>query len=127
MILLDTHAFLWFSAAPEKLSSRARAAIDEADAVGVCAITCWEIAMLVVRGRLELDRGVRAWLAHALDQPDVELVPLTPTIAVRAAQLQAVHGDPADRMVLASALELHVDLVTKDRRLRRSKEVTTVW
>ena len=56
MIVLDTHAWIWWVAVPDKLSARAHHAIDAAEALGVCAISCWEVAMLVARRRLEFDR-----------------------------------------------------------------------
>jgi len=66
VIVLDTHAWLWWLAEPSKLSRAARQAIDEADAIGVCAISAWELGMLVRRGRISLDRDVGAWIRQAL-------------------------------------------------------------
>jgi PIN domain nuclease of toxin-antitoxin system len=60
LILLDTHAWVWWNAAPNQLSARARQSIDSSDGIGVSAIRCWEIAMLVAKPRLELDRD-REW------------------------------------------------------------------
>lgn len=129
MILLDTHAWIWWAAeTPRRLTARARRAIAESPSVAVSAISPWEVAMLVAKGRLELDRDVLVWIRQALALPRVTLVPLTPEIAVRSTRLGAgFPGDPADRIIVASARELGASLVTKDQVLRRAEGVRTVW
>jgi PIN domain nuclease of toxin-antitoxin system len=127
VIVLDTHAWIWWTSAPERLSKRARSAIDEADELGVAAISCWELAMLVAKGRLELDRDPLVWIRQALAAPRVELAPLSPEIAVRAAGLERFTGDPADRMIVATALQRRAALVSKDERVRAAQAVEVVW
>lgn len=128
MIVLDTHAWIWWVAEPERLSARARHAIDSAEALGVCAISCWEVAMLVARRRLELDRDVLLWIRQALAVPRAMLLPLTSDVCVASVQLaQKSPADPADRMIAASALEHHAPIVTKDSRLRSMPQIETVW
>ncbi|HVO49911.1 MAG TPA: type II toxin-antitoxin system VapC family toxin [Thermoanaerobaculia bacterium] len=129
MILLDTHAWIWWAAeTPRRLTARARRAIAESPSIAVSAISPWEVAMLVAKGRLELDRDVLVWIRQALALPRVTLVPLTPEIAVRSTRLGAgFPGDPADRIIVASARELGASLVTKDQVLRRAEGVRTVW
>ena len=128
MIVLDTHAWVWWAAGSTKLGRRAGRRIQSASHVSVPAVCAWEVAMLVAKGRLELDRPVLAWIRQALALPGVEAAPLTPEIAVRAAGLGAgFRGDPADRMIVATALEQRAPLVTKDENLRSSKLVETVW
>jgi PIN domain nuclease of toxin-antitoxin system len=128
VILLDTHAFVWWTAAPDKMSARARAVIDGASEVAVAAISVWEIAMLVAHGRLELDRDVLVWLKQALAQPRVCYVALTPEVAVAACSLDPPGPtDPADRMLIASALQLRVPIVTKDARIRAYERVLAIW
>jgi PIN domain nuclease of toxin-antitoxin system len=83
LILLDTHVWVWWAAEPKKLSARARKAVESIDEIGVSAISPWEVAMLVSKGRLELDRDVLLWIRQALALPKVSLVPLSPEIAVR--------------------------------------------
>lgn len=84
--------------------------------------------MLVARGRLGFDRDVLLWVKQALALPGMALLPLTPEVAVRAAALDpAFPGDPADRMIAATALERGAPLLTKDRRLRSYKEIRTIW
>ncbi len=129
MILLDTHVWIWWAAeTPRRLSARARRAIAESPSIAVSAISPWEVAMLVTKGRLELDRDVLVWIRQALALPRVTLVPLTPEIAVRSTRLGAgFPGDPADRILVATARELGASLVTKDRILRSAEGVRTVW
>ena len=127
MIVLDTHAWIWWTAAPDRLSARARHAIEQASEVGVAAISCWEVAMLVEKARLELDRDVLVWVQQALAQPRCAFLPLTPGIAVAAAHLSDEGGDPADRLIAATAISQRAPLVTKDRALRRSPGLQTIW
>lgn len=128
MILLDTHAWVWWLSEAEKLSSRARRAIDAATEVGISAASCWELAMLVARQRLELDRDVLLWIQQALALPRVNLFPLSPEIAVASTRLEGgFHGDPMDRLIAATCLFYRARLVTKDDRLRRYRPLHTVW
>lgn len=125
-VLLDTHAVHWWSAEPDRLSMRARAAIDDADERAVCAITWYELAWLAERGRIELTRSVPAWLRELSSRCGT--VPITPDIAGRAAALPpAVPSDPADRLIYATAVHHKLRLVTKDRALRRHGPRVTVW
>ncbi len=127
MILLDTHAWLWWVGEPSKLGRGARSALATATRVGVPAICCFEVAAAVRRGRIVLDRDVGAWLDAALSLPKTELLPLTPRVAVRAATLEDFHGDPADRLIVATAMVESCAVVTRDRRMRRYKGVSSVW
>jgi PIN domain nuclease of toxin-antitoxin system len=129
VIVLDTHAWLWWAAETGQLSARARGAIEQADELGVCAISCWEVAMLVAKERLRLDRDTLVFLRQALALPRVRLIPLTPEAAVTAARLGTgpLAGDPADCMIAATALGNRASVVTKDARLRRWRELQTIW
>jgi PIN domain nuclease of toxin-antitoxin system len=95
--------------------------------VGIAAISCWEVAMLVEKARLDLDRDVLVWVQQALAQPRCTLLPLTAEVAVAAARLGSEGSDPADRLIAATAISQRAALVTKDQRLRRSKHLQTIW
>lgn len=126
MIVLDTHAWLWLVSDPGRLGPAAIEAIDQADDIAVCAISCWEIAMLVVKGRIALGLPTVEWLDSSLAGLRMTLVALDPTIATLAATLP-MHGDPADRLIVASAMSRNAPLVTKDQAIRSAGLVPTVW
>ena len=119
-LLLDTHVLLWWQARSRKLSRRARAEIEAADALLVSAITCWEVATLLAHGRFALDRTIDEWLADMEAEPRVEVVPLSARAAIQALSLDRAgfHGDPADRLIYATAAEQMVPLITADERMR---------
>lgn len=127
MILLDTHAWIWWVIGSPKLSAKAAAALAAEDEAAVSPVSCWEVAMLVEAGRLRRDRDVAEWVRAALARPEVCAAELTPAIAVAAARLPGLHGDPADRMIVATALELDCAVVTRDGRLRRYEPLRTIW
>jgi PIN domain nuclease of toxin-antitoxin system len=126
--ILDTHAWIWWVSSPEKLGRKATQALRSARDLGVAAISCWEVAVLVEKGRVRLDRSPLEWIEAALALPRVQLLPLTPAVAVRAAQLGPVFpGDTADRLIAATALVQSASLVTKDERLQKVMFLSTVW
>ena len=118
MILLDTHTLVWFWHARPPLGRVARDTIERAwDSANVAAsaITFWEAGMLKEKGRVDLPADLSAWRASLLREGLVE-IPVDGAIAARAGSLRDIHGDPADRLILATALEGH-RLVTADDRL----------
>jgi PIN domain nuclease of toxin-antitoxin system len=127
--VLDTHAWLWWVAAPEKLSERAREAIDASERLAVATISCWEVAMLADAGRITLDRPIGTWVNQALSQARVQSLPLTSSVAVGAALLgrDGFHGDPADRIIYSTARDANASLVTIDKALRDFDPRTTIW
>ncbi|MBI2902132.1 MAG: type II toxin-antitoxin system VapC family toxin [Candidatus Methylomirabilis oxyfera] len=128
MILLDTHAWVWWATSSPNLSKNAVKAIRAAQTLHVSAISCWEVATLAAKGRLVFDRDVEVWLDLALRFPGVELVPLSPRIAVRSSRLEkGFLGDPADRIIVATALEHGCAIVSKDERIRSYPRVRVTW
>jgi PIN domain nuclease of toxin-antitoxin system len=127
MIVLDTHAWIWWTSDPAKLGRRGRAAIEAADRIGVPAVCCFEVAAAAARGRIGLDRAPLEWLEQALTLPRVQVMPLTPAVSVKATQLGGFHGDPADRLIVATAIIESATLVTRDKNIRNYPGVTTVW
>lgn len=129
LIVLDTHTIIWLLATDRALGRRAKETIDRefvADQVAVSAMTFWEVAMLKVKGRITLQDDVASWRSDVLRLGIIE-IPITGDIAITAAQLPHFHGDPADRMIAATALVNGATLFTADRlmltwksKLRRS-------
>ncbi len=117
-MLLDTHTLLWVRLGGGRLGRRARRAIDRAVQtrdVAVSAISFWELGMLQEKGRLAVLQDIASWREELLEAGLVE-ISVTGIIAARAGVLPDLHGDPADRIIIATALEGH-RLVTSDRRI----------
>jgi len=121
VILLDTHAAIWFMRDDPALGKRARAAAVtalEEDQLAISAISFWEMALLVAKGRLRTLKDPveqRQWMIRA---GLIEL-PLTGDIALRAVELDDLHGDPADRFIAATAAVHDATLMTADEALLR--------
>jgi PIN domain nuclease of toxin-antitoxin system len=126
VIVLDTHAWLWWFAAPNKLSRKAARAIERADRIGVSAASVYELTHLVERRRLRLDVPVRGWVRDALSGRRVEPLAIDAEIALDAAQLHLV-GEPFDRIICATAVAKDARLVTRDERLRTWSADRTIW
>lgn len=115
MILLDTHIWVrWIEPDADPLPAVLSRMIDSSDQVAVSAVSCWEVAYLVKRNRLMLPLPVGEWLQAALDESGVASLPLTAKMASRAASLADIHRDPADRFIIATALETGATLLTLD-------------
>jgi PIN domain nuclease of toxin-antitoxin system len=127
VILADTHAWFWWLRESPKLSSAARHALD-AETVAVASISLWEIALLANRGRIELAYPVEEWLRIALTRPNTTTLDLSPAIAATGAAFgKSVQKDPADRIIMATAVHHGLRLVTTDQRISSSGLVETVW
>lgn len=131
MIVLDTHALIWWLADPAKLSAAARKTINDRvakHAVGVSAASVLEVATLVRRKRLLLTTTFEEWLADVRQLPELELLPITAEIATRAGSFdESVHGDPIDRLIIATTLAEKAKLVTADKQIRALDVVDCVW
>lgn len=118
MILLDTHALVWLRLGSERLGSRTRRLIDEHWQLGqihVSSISFWEVAMLEGKGRLKLNQDISAWYEKVLEQ-GVKEIPIGGRIGIRAASLTNLSADPADRIIVATALDGY-QLITADREI----------
>jgi PIN domain nuclease of toxin-antitoxin system len=132
MIVLDTHALVWWVGGDARLSAPAREAIDGEHRDGgrmlVSVITAWELAMLSAKGRLTLSMSVDDWLADVRDIDAVDIVPLSISVAVQSTRLPgSFHADPADRMIVALAREYNAPVVTADGKMHRYAHVRCVW
>ena len=134
LVLLDTHVWIWLLSGDEQLrSSKCLAAIEQArrvSGVKVSAISVWEVAMLEARGRISFPIDCLDWVRKALAAPGISLAPIMPEIAVASSRLPGeFHGDPADRIIVATARNFGATLVTRDERILsygRHKHVRTI-
>lgn len=125
-LLLDTHVVQWWSAEPERLSALATEVLSQADQLAVAAITWYELAWLARHGRISVAIPIPAWLTQLADQ--VRTIGITPSIADAAVSLPtSFPGDPADRLIYATAIEHGLRLVTKDGLLRKQGPSITLW
>jgi PIN domain nuclease of toxin-antitoxin system len=131
MIVLDTHTWIWFISKPEVLSKRAKKAVSAAvkeKSVLISSISAWEVALLVVKKRLTLSLDVTDWIAKSEGLPFIQFIEISNSIAVKSVNLpQPLHSDPADRIIIATALTAGVPLVTKDKKLINYPHVKTIW
>ena len=116
MLVLDTHALYWWvNQTPGRLSERHLDAIERTDSLAISAMTCWEMAWLVSHDRIDLDISIDAWLDTVIES-GVAIVPVTHAIALAAVALPEHHKDPADRIIIATAIEHKARLVSVDAR-----------
>jgi PIN domain nuclease of toxin-antitoxin system len=128
VIVLDTHAWLWWCADRSKLKPALVRRLAKESALYVSAISAWEVCMLVEKGRLTLSAQPRAAVRALCGADGIRMVAISDAIATEAALLgSSFHGDPADRFVVATALDLRAKLVTKDERITAADLVETLW
>ena len=120
MILLDTHAWVWFVSNPELLSKTAKNAVDSAmeqKEIFISSISAWEVALLVAKKRLYLTLEVTDWIAKSERLPFLQFLPVDNYVAVKSVNLpQPLHSDPADRIIIATAITIGAPVVTKDEK-----------
>lgn len=131
MIVLDTHAWIWFISNPDLLSKRAKKALNAAvkdKSILISSNSAWELALLVTKNRIKLTLDVTDWIAKSESLPFIQFVPLTNSIAVKSVNLPLpLHPDPADRIIIATALSVGAPLVTKDKKLLDYAPTKTIW
>ena len=139
MILFDTHALIWWADGDRQRFSAEAITTIEAEIESsshpeaspgllVSAISCWEVAMLVSRGRLSLGFEVERWLALVASHPAVRLLSLEPAVAVAATRLpEPFHADPADRFLVAQARALGIALLSADSKILSYQHVRSLW
>lgn len=121
-LLLDTHVWLWSLATPDRLARRVRSQLEKkANEVWLSPISVWELIVLAERGRVRLDAEPRAWVAEALERAPLEEAALNHEVAMRSREVALPHQDPADRLLVATALTYELTLVTGDDTLIDAK------
>lgn len=120
-LVLDTHIWVWLVEGDPNLRPRLRRRIESCareDELLVSAISTWEVSMLEAKGRITFDQECMDWVRDALSAPGIRLAPLDPSVAVASTRLPgAFHGDPADRIIVATARAYACPLVTSDSNI----------
>jgi PIN domain nuclease of toxin-antitoxin system len=115
IIVLDTHIWLWsINGNFDKFPASWWDLLESADRVGISPVSCYEIAMAHQKGRIEFSTTLQEWFRQALAPAGIELFPLNETIATHAVELSAVHKDPFDRLIIATAIEYGAKLASVD-------------
>ena len=120
-ILLDTHTWIWLFNGSTELSQDATKQIDLATnrgAVYISAISVWELSMLVAKNRVKLSQPIHQWVKNSFNQPGVNISPILPEIAIESSFLPGgFHGDPADRIIVATARTNNLTVLTRDKKI----------
>ena len=130
--ICDTHILLFWAHEPERLPAPAQQALNRGrtqSELAIADITLWELALLHERGRLVLPPDISPiiYLKQLLAALRLQMLPITPEIALLSRSDQFLHGDPADRLIGATALQLGAPLITADSKLRALPELHTIW
>lgn len=130
MILLDTHVWFWSLTEPDRLSRTSydlikRTPVDER---AIASISIWEFAMMASKGRIQMKMGSEQWLKYATEKTGIQILELTPSIAIESCQLPgSFHADPADRIIVATARINGATLITKDKKILAYPYVNSIW
>ena len=126
-ILLDTHVWIWLSIGEmQSLSAKAQESITD-HTRWISAISCWELAKLVERRRIGFTIPTLSWIRRSLHENHIRIADLTPEIAVESTELQGLHRDPADQIIVATSRVLGMPLVTADQRISQFGGVDAIW
>lgn len=128
MIILDTHIWIWWVSNSSRLTQNHQKYIQQysSQGLGVSIISCWEVAKLVEKNRLDLSISVDRWLEKAIDYPNVRVLDLTLPVIVQSTHLEGFHNDPADQIIVASAKVYNCPLLTADNKIINYPHVNTL-
>lgn len=130
-VLLDTHILIWWLVGAGALSKKQAEVLDRIDSKGeryaLSAISLWEIATLVKRGKISLQRSIDGFFEDLEDHSSIEIIPLTPRIALESTRLgDSFPKDPADQIIAATARVYGMSLITADTRIRNSGVISVI-
>jgi len=119
MIILDTHIWIWWVDENPKLSSKNREIIQnqQANGLGISIISCWEIAKLVEKNRLDLATSLEEWLQISVNYHQIQVLDLTLPIILESTRLSGFHADPSDQIIVATAKINGLSLITQDEKI----------
>jgi PIN domain nuclease of toxin-antitoxin system len=128
VVVLDTHVLVYDALEPKRLSARARRALEGAHGpLAASDISLWEIAMLISKGRLDPGADAASFIEKIVEARSLRILPISPQIAVLAQADEYAHGDPADRIIAATARAHGTVLVSADAQLRRLRSIKVLW
>ena len=126
--LLDTNAWIWAMADPEKIPAGVRKRLFDTLPVGLSAISPWEVAKKESKGLLRLNRPIAQWIEQATRKQFISLMPLSAEVSVESCHLPGeFHKDPADQIIVATARIHGLSVITSDRRIREYPSVKSLW
>jgi PIN domain nuclease of toxin-antitoxin system len=123
MILLDTHSWIWWLHQDKRLSNDLLIQIETANEIAISAVSVYEVSFLASRNRIHLPMPLTEWLHEATLESDVTVLPVTAEIADLAGRLPPHHGDPMDRMIIATAIEYQAAIVSLDEKFQLYTEL----
>ena len=124
-LLLDTHIWIWSMSQPQRLTRRVARELDSAqNQLWLSPISIWETLLLHRKGRLKIPEGFSTWVTRALTTMPLTEAPLTFEVADALSTIDLPHSDPADMFLAASAKAFGLTLVTSDRNLLRTSEIS---
>lgn len=130
MILLDTNVLIWWSTTPEKLSKKACKIIDETikkEEILVSSISIWEVFLLIKKNRMGFSIDIDSWLEKLESLPFIKFIPVDNKIASQSVKLDFDNSDPADRIIIATALNMGAKLITSDKKILNYSKIQTIW
>jgi len=130
MIVMDTCSIIWDALSPKKLSRKAKKSLNKHEQEGLvfCDISAWEIAMLIRKGKLQVDDTPTNFINAILDSRNYIYKSITPEIADLSVNLgKDINNDPADRLIVATSIIDNYELITADKNLIKSDLVKTIW
>lgn len=131
MILLDTHTLIWFLTKPNELSSAASKLIEKdykTTPILISSMSIWEICHLIKKNKISFSVPLEIWFSKLNQKREFQYVPVDNNIAYRSQDLPGVfHADPADRIIVATAMITGATLITKDAKIRKYQHVKTIW
>lgn len=123
--LLDTHIWIWSVSKPEKLSDKIKNILgNDSNEFFISSISFWEFIVLVEKGRITISKPVDEWIREAIIDPNIKEIPIDKKIALKSREINLPHQDPADRFIAATAFIHQMTLITSDRKLEESEEIS---
>jgi len=128
VVVIDTHVLVQDALEPRRISTRARRALEgDHGPLAASDISLWEMAMLIAKGRVRVAADAAQFIDDVIQARAIRVLPITPAIAVLAQSDAFAHGDPADRIIAATAIVHGAALVTADKALQKTRRLTAIW